>query len=48
MATASAVAIMATIPLREHDGNNEPLAEEDNDEYDEYDKDADIPNDDNK
>jgi hypothetical protein len=31
--------------LREHDGNNKPLAEGDDDNDNEYDKDGNIPND---
>ncbi len=34
--------------LGEHDGNNEPLAEGDEDDDDEYGKDGDIPNDDDE
>ena len=34
--------------LWEHDSNNEPLAEGDNNDNDEYGKDGDIPNDDDK
>jgi hypothetical protein len=34
--------------FREHDGNNEPLAEGDDDDNEEYNEDNDIPNDNNK